>query len=81
LLVVVASMRGLLKLDERLIGGGPRIVAAAVLAGIVSWLAGAPVSDAMAGLTQLRNEITMMAMGAIALASYGAALFGLGWKR
>ncbi|MEQ1863568.1 MAG: murein biosynthesis integral membrane protein MurJ [Micropepsaceae bacterium] len=81
LLVVVASMRGLLRLDERMMGGAPRIIAAAVLAGVVSWLAAAPVAEALAGLSQLRNEITMVAMGAIALSSYGVALFGLGWKR
>lgn len=81
LLIAVASMRGLLKLDERLIGGGPRIIAAAALAGVVSWLTAAPVAEALAGLSQLRNEITMMAMGAIALSSYGVALLGLGWRR
>lgn len=81
LLAGVASMRGLLKLDARLLGGGPRIVAAAVLAGVVSWVAVAPVGEALSGLTLLRSEATMVALGTIALSVYGAALLGLGWRR
>lgn len=81
LLVGVASLRGLLKLDERLSVGGPRIIAAAAYAGVVSWLVGGPVSDALAGIAQFRNEIYMILMGAIALASYGVALLAFGWKR
>jgi putative peptidoglycan lipid II flippase len=81
LLVVVASMRGLLKLDERLLGGGPRIIAAALCSGFVAWVAVQPVAEALTSLAYLRNEIYMVTMGMIALATYGIVLLGLGWKR
>jgi putative peptidoglycan lipid II flippase len=81
LLAGVASMRGLLKLDERMTRGAPRIIAAAVLAGVMSWIAVVPVDEALSGLALLRSEATMVALGTIALSVYGAALFGLGWKR
>jgi hypothetical protein len=71
----------LLKLDERLISGGPRIILAAIFAAVVTWLAGPPVGEALSGVTFLRAEIQLAVLGIIALASYGVALLGFGWKR
>ena len=81
ILAVIASARGLLKLDARLTGGAPRIVAAACFAALVAWLVSVPLGEATAGVKVLRAEIYLAALGTVALASYGVMLFGLGWKR
>lgn len=78
---VVASMRGLLKLDERLVRGAPRIVLAAVFAAVVTWLVGPPLAEALSGVTFLRAEMELAILGIVALVSYGVALLGFGWKR
>lgn len=77
----VASMRGLLKLDARLISGAPRIVAAAVFSAVVTFLALAPLGQALEGVTVLRAELYFIVLGMIAVVSYGVMLLGLGWKR
>jgi putative peptidoglycan lipid II flippase len=81
MLVGFAWSRGILKLDERLTIGGPRIIAAAVFTAVVAFLAGPPLMQALAGLAHLRNELHLVLMGAIALGAYGVALIGVGWKR
>ena len=77
----VAAGRGLLKIDGRLIETAPRIVLAAVYATGVVWLVSLPLADALASITLLRAELYLATIGLIALASYGAMLLGLGWKR
>lgn len=80
-LAAVASMRGLLKLEDRLIRGGPRIILAAVFAAVVTWLVEARLDEALSGLTFLHAEIRLVILGVVALVSYGVALLGFGWKR
>jgi len=81
ILAVIAGSRGFLKLDARLTIGGPRIIAAAVFAALVSWLVAAPLGEALAGVTFLRAESYLALLGLTALGSYGVALLGFGWKR
>jgi putative peptidoglycan lipid II flippase len=81
ILGAIASMRGFLNLHERLTAGGPRIVSAAVFAGVVGWLAAAPIDDALAGVTFLRAEAYLALLGIVTLTSYVVALIGFGWKR
>mgnify|MGYP001194031506 CR=1 FL=1 len=81
ILALVASARGLLKIEDRLLRGGPCIIGAAVFATLIVWLIGAPLGDALAGVTVLRAEIYLVLLGLAALASYAVALIGLGWKR
>jgi putative peptidoglycan lipid II flippase len=80
-LAAVAAARGLLKFDQRLVAGAPRIVLAAVFATAVVWLVSGPLSDALAQVTFLRAEMLLVAIGLVALVSYGVALIGFGWKR
>ncbi len=77
----VASMRGLLKLDARLISGAPRIIAAAVFSAVVTFLVLAPLGQALEGVAVLRAELYFVVLGMIAVISYSVMLFGLGWKR
>ena len=44
-------------------------------------LAAGPVGDGLADVTMMRNEIYLLAMGGVGLASYGVGLLALGWKR
>jgi putative peptidoglycan lipid II flippase len=81
LLSGIAGMRNLLKLDERLTVGGPRIVAAAAFAAVVGWLVSAPLNDALSAVTFLRAETYLAVLGIVALLSYGVALLAFGWKR
>jgi putative peptidoglycan lipid II flippase len=81
ILAFVASARGLLKIEDRLLRGGPCIIGAALFATLIVWLIGAPLGDALTGVTVLRAEIYLVLLGLAALASYAVALIGLGWKR
>ena len=81
MLVGFAWSRGILKLDERLTVGGPRIIAAALFTAVVAFLASPPLMEALAGVATLRNEIHLVLMGLIALGAYGVALMGVGWTR
>jgi len=78
---VVAMLRGLLKLDGRLIAGAPRIALAALVAALTTWLMAPPLAQALSGVSFLRAEINFIVLGVIAVVSYGLTLFGLGWKR
>jgi putative peptidoglycan lipid II flippase len=80
-LAVVAATRGLLKVDERLRRHTPRIIAAAVLAAIVVWFAGAPLRDALSQVPLLRAEIYFVLLGTVAVACYGSLLLAFGWRR
>jgi putative peptidoglycan lipid II flippase len=77
----VASSRGLLKTDNRLIASAPRIVLAGVFATAVVWLITEPLASALSGMTFLRAETYLAILGVAALLSYGTMLLGLGWKR
>ncbi len=81
MLAAFAASRGILKLDERLTVGGPRIIAAAVFSAVVAFLVATPLMDALADIAKLRNEIYLMLLGLVAFGAYGVALMALGWKR
>ncbi len=78
---VIGWRRGFFSLDERLISGSMRMLGAAGFAGVIAWLAAGPVGDGLAGVSVMYNEIYLLAMGGVGLASYGVALLALGWKR
>lgn len=80
-LAFVAARRDLLKVDARLLGMAPRIVLAAAYATAIVWLVFQPMADALSGLPYLKAEAFLGVIGTVALASYGAMLLGLGWKR
>lgn len=80
-LAAVASQRGLLKADARLIAMSPRIVLAALFATAVVWLVSEPLANALGEVTLFRAEFYLGAIGLIALVSYGTMLLGAGWKR
>ena len=80
-LAVIASSRGLLKFDERMVSGFPRIVGAAVYCALIAWLIAGPMNIEMSEVSYLRAEMYLAALGLITLVSYGVALLALGWKR
>jgi peptidoglycan biosynthesis protein MviN/MurJ (putative lipid II flippase) len=70
-----------LKLDERLTGGGPRIIGAALYAAAVAWLIAPCLQAVLSGVTTLHNELYLALLGLVALFAYVVMLLGLGWKR
>jgi hypothetical protein len=80
-LASVAAARGFLKADARLAGMTPRIMLAAAYAAAIVWLVSAPLAAALDGVLNFRAELYLVAVGTIALLSYGVMLLGVGWKR
>ncbi len=77
----IAWSRGYFRLDAQLIGGVARMLVAASYAALIASLIGAPLGDMLSGVTFLRAEIYLVALGVAGIMSYGVALLGLGWKR